>query len=732
MKKGMKKIVKRIIWCVVGILAMPVVLWLVMEGLFAVAPEFTEKKIAPVVMNLFMDYDDYLEEEEATDPIFEALSAKDYPRAIALCDSLQEVKPRFETIFLYFKSCAYMALGQEKAYEFWLKKTLESYHGGNNGVTAYLSGSLGYATRLRDKGDYEGSIKVILPALDVMEQHADDHFNLMIPKNKPVELNGIMASDLVALGKTDEAEKTFQTAINHYIKAAKFLDIEYETKTDTNYYYTAVELDLEAAKAYIKAMQYDRAQQWLEKTKQTISESEQYTDSLRKNRDAFLFDVHLMDALVLTHQGKAAEAERAYAVCLEKKRANDPSAINMRLQYLKAARRYQDIPALFHQFDSLLVQRDVAMNIDNISQILTPQYAAYRGMGQTAQALTMADSITQVLDSAIIAARNDNAAELATIYETQKKEAQISEQNSALSIMRLMWIIAILVVGIFIYVGYTILRRRSERRMAEMRAAQERIENELKIARDIQMSMVPSTFPEREGLDMYASMTPAKEVGGDLYGYVVHGSRLYFAVGDVSGKGVPASLFMAQATRLFMTLAKQDMMPAEICTRMNDALSGNDNESGMFVTMFLGLIDLETGHLDFCNAGHNPPIMQSDKREVISDKRETTTDHSSLITYHFLEMQPNAPIGLWPGLEYEGEEIESIKGRLLFIYTDGLNEAENTAQEQFGDDRLLDILRNTHFDNARQVIESLQAEVEQHRNGAEPNDDLTMMCLRVD
>ena len=711
----MKKIVKRIIWCIVGILAMPVVLWLVMEGLFAVAPEFTEKKIAPVVMNLFMDYDDYLEEEEATDPIFEALSAKDYPRAIALCDSLQEVKPRFETIFLYFKSCAYMALGQEKAYEFWLKKTLESYHGGNNGVTAYLSGSLGYATRLRDKGDYEGSIKVILPALDVMEQHADDHFNLMIPKSKPVELNGIMASDLVALGKTDEAEKTFQTAINHYIKAAKFLDIEYETKTDTNYYYTAVKLDLEAVKAYVKTLQYDRAQQWLEKAKQTISESEQYTDSLKKNRDAFLFNVHLMDALVLVHQGKAAEAERAYAACLEKKQANDPSTINMRLQYLKAARRYQDIPALFHQFDSVLVKRDVAMNVDNISQILTPQYAAYRGMGQTAQALLMADSITQVLDRAIIAMRNDNAAELATIYETQKKEARISEQNSALSIMRLMWIIGILVVGIFVYVGYTMLSRRSERRMAAMRAAQERIENELKIARDIQMSMVPQTFPQHEGLDMYASMTPAREVGGDLYGYVVHGSRLYFAVGDVSGKGVPASLFMAQATRLFMTLAKQGMMPAEICTRMNDALSGDDNQNGMFVTFFLGLVDLQTGHLDFCNAGHNPPVIGGGG------------SHGD-----FLQMEANAPIGLWPGLEYEGEEIDSIKDRLLFIYTDGLNEAENRQQEQFGDDHLLDILSNTRFDSAQQVIDTLKAEVEQHRDGAEPNDDLTMMCIRVD
>ena len=94
-------------------------------------------------------------------------------------------------------------------------------------------------------------------------------------------------------------------------------------------------------------------------------------------------------------------------------------------------------------------------------------------------------------------------------------------------------------------------------------------------------------------------------------------------------------------------------------------------------------------------------------------------------------MIPNAPIGLWPELEYEGEEIESIKGRALFIYTDGLNEAENTAQEQFGDERLLEMLQSTHFDTARQVIETLKAEVDRHRNGADPNDDLTMMCIRL-
>lgn len=134
----------------------------------------------------------------------------------------------------------------------------------------------------------------------------------------------------------------------------------------------------------------------------------------------------------------------------------------------------------------------------------------------------------------------------------------------------------------------------------------------------------------------------------------------------------------------------------------------------MFVTMFLGLLNLQTGHLSFCNAGHNPPILGGG-------------DHGG----DFINMLPNAPIGIIPGLEFQEEEIESIKDRPLFVYTDGLNEAENTFQEQFGDERLLDFLRNFRYDSARQVIETIAADVERHRDGAEPNDDLTMMCLCV-
>ena len=341
-------------------------------------------------------------------------------------------------------------------------------------------------------------------------------------------------------------------------------------------------------------------------------------------------------------------------------------------------------------------------------------YKAYRDMGRWKEAFDTFNIYVSARDSArtVETRKQIEMSSLELEAARAENEAQMLRfKNQRLTFVGIA--LGILALAIFLFI-FMRSRHRAAMRLAEVKAEQERIQSELRIARDIQMSMVPGVFPEIEGLDMAACMNPAKEVGGDLYGYLLQGNKLYFAVGDVSGKGVPASLFMAQATRLFQTMAKQGMMPAEICTRMNDALSGKDNENGMFVTLWLGQVDLKTGHLYYCNAGHNPPVIVGG-------------DHHG----DFLEMIANAPIGLWPELEYEGEEIDSIKNRLLFIYTDGLNEAENPQQEQFGDDRLLEVLRRTNFENAQQVIESMKQEVEAYRNGAEPNDDFTMMCVKV-
>ena len=317
--------------------------------------------------------------------------------------------------------------------------------------------------------------------------------------------------------------------------------------------------------------------------------------------------------------------------------------------------------------------------------------------------------------------RQDETLKYAQQMRTQEKDLQIAEQQATLSQQR--WIGTLVAMGLLIlfFIIYTEYRRRAANRLGEAHvqlqsaydqleettAAKERIESELRIARNIQMSMVPGMFPECDGLDMYAEMTPAKEVGGDLYGYVMQGDRLYFCVGDVSGKGVPASLFMAQSARLFRTLAAEGMMPADIAFRMNNEMAeGNDNN--MFVTMFIGMLHLDTGRLDYCNCGHNAPILDG----------------------QFLKMAyVNQPLGLWEDDPFEGETIDDIRGRQLLIYTDGLNEAENGQEELLGNARLLELMANTVNLSSREVIDMLKEAVEQHRNGAEPNDDLTLMCI---
>ena len=339
-------------------------------------------------------------------------------------------------------------------------------------------------------------------------------------------------------------------------------------------------------------------------------------------------------------------------------------------------------------------------------------YKAYRDMGRWKEAFDTLHLYVFARDSV----RTDETRKQIEMSSLELEAARAENEAQTLRMEKQQLTFGGVAVGILalaIFFGlYLWSRHRAAMRLAEVKAEQERIQSELRIARDIQMSMVPAVFPKLEGLDMSAYMNPAKEVGGDLYGYLLQGDKLYFAVGDVSGKGVPASLFMAQATRLFQTLAKQGMMPAEICTRMNDALPGDDNEISMFVTFWLGMVDLKTGHLNYCNAGHDSPVIGG------------SDSHGD-----FLDMMPNAPIGLWPEFVYEGEEIDTIKNRPLFIYTDGLNEAENPQHERFGDDRLLATLRRTNFESAQQVIESMKQEVEAFRSGAEPNDDLTMMCL---
>ena len=209
---------------------------------------------------------------------------------------------------------------------------------------------------------------------------------------------------------------------------------------------------------------------------------------------------------------------------------------------------------------------------------------------------------------------------------------------------------------------------------------------------------------------------PAKEVGGDLYDFFLDNDKiLYFAVGDVSGKGVPASLLMAITRASFRFIAKMGLPMNEVVSKMNNALA-ESNANGMFVTLFVGKINLETGEFDYCNAGHNPIVIISPDGKA-----------------GFMKVKPNLAAGLFPNFPYEEESCTLEHGSRLVIYTDGVTEAERADSSQFGDARLIEWSekRYTLFSDSGEACEDLYSTVKQFTDGNEQNDDITIMTIIV-
>lgn len=245
----------------------------------------------------------------------------------------------------------------------------------------------------------------------------------------------------------------------------------------------------------------------------------------------------------------------------------------------------------------------------------------------------------------------------------------------------------------------------------------ERIKSELTIAHDIQMNIVPkefSPFAECGELELYASLRPAKEVGGDLYDFFIRDDKLFFCIGDVSGKGIPASLVMAITSTLFRMTANSFDQPQMIVAKLNDTIA-NNNEANMFVTMFVGVLDLRDATLTFCNAGHNPPVLVG---------RDGAC--------RFLDVDANLPVGVMAGVDYTQQEIRLNDGQSMLLYTDGLTEAENMEHEAYGDGRTLESAASHASCAAREMIENMQKDLSAFTGAAEQSDDLTIMCVSLD
>lgn len=242
-----------------------------------------------------------------------------------------------------------------------------------------------------------------------------------------------------------------------------------------------------------------------------------------------------------------------------------------------------------------------------------------------------------------------------------------------------------------------------------------RIDAELAFAKAIQHSALPSVFPPYPGrreFDIHAAMFTAKEVGGDFYDfYFVDEDTLAFLVADVSGKGIPAAMFMMQSKTLLKSFAESGMSVDAVFTTANEKLC-EGNDAGMFVTAWMGLLNVKTGQMTFANAGHNPPLLRR-------------ADGS----FEYLKTKASFVLAGMEGIRYRKNELQLNPGDTLYLYTDGVTEATNAEEKLYGDERLLTLLNGQHGGTAKEICESVKADVDAFAGEAEQFDDITMLCL---
>lgn len=270
---------------------------------------------------------------------------------------------------------------------------------------------------------------------------------------------------------------------------------------------------------------------------------------------------------------------------------------------------------------------------------------------------------------------------------------------------KVIWLFMLLVGGLLYF---------SIRYIRKTTISKQRMESELSIASAIQNEMLSKNFPTEGPVDLYAILRPARETGGDLYDFHLKPGKVYFSIGDVSGKGVPAALFMAITRSVLRFIAGFGLNPDQIVSRINNTFCAS-NTSSMFVTLFAAAVDLQTMQMEFCNAGHNPVVILEPGQPA-----------------RFLKAKTNIAAGLMEDFPYQGETMTLRSGTSLLLYTDGVTEAENSHFEQYGEERLLNFCNNAPAGmKASEFVSALNQSVCDFTGEAAQNDDVTILYIKL-
>ena len=649
----------------------------------------------------------------ANNLIESAYKKRDYSQILQLADSLERTEVLIPTKAYYWMGYASDRMKKLRMAEFYWKASMDAAANSTSqeSVDLYAKSASRLTNLLSVRGDYQGALDIAIPAAQRLEElqcdSISDYVNLLI----------YIGCCQAGLGYTSELTfDGFERAYKIHLE-----NIE-RNHTDESYKDAIAGL-INIAFACNHTKNYMAALNWIGHFGELLGEYEQRpsTDGDYVDKQVARFAIY--KAIALEGLGRKEEAGKVYESFLESDYSQTPEGRINANDYLTAANRWEEAADNYRSLDAMLGQRKGSYSMDDIRDLVLKKYKANMLAGRRDSAIAVSLQISDALDKAFKQAKATDAEEQATIV---KKVQEMTEQRTKDERMKTYGLLGILGLVILGFIAFLFLRRHSN---LKLKAAyhslekdyeileketqeKERAATEHRITEGIQQRMIPMELPKFPGLGLYSSLRPSDGACGDLYDCLIRDEKLFFCIGNPVDKEAQTAVLANMAWALFRNISYHEDAPEVIVKYINSALTMS-GEKQMGVSLFVGVLDLATWQLTYCNAAHETPLLLKDE-------------------VNHLDIDENVPVGTRPNWEFTAQEATMEKGSMLFLYTSGLAKAKNDHFKQYGNKMVNGAALQAMKMNAapKAFVENIRGAIDKFIGDTPQVRDMTMLVIK--
>ena len=637
---------------------------------------------------------------------------KNYNELIKVVDSLEANSIITPTKACYWRGYACDKMKRQRLAEYYWKASLDAAKESTDEdeMVYYAKSASRLANMLSVRGDYEEGLNIAIPVANKLESlecdSTSDYLNILIYIGCCQE--GLGTADGNAEGFTKAYQRHMENIENYHN------DVVYKDGI------TGI---INIAYDYIWAKKWQEALVWTARFGQVLSEYEQRPDADADYIDRQLARHDIYQAIALEGLHKSEEAANAYEKFLTTQFSKTPKGRIDANDYLTAAHRWDEAAENYNSLDAMMGETVKNYSLENIENLVLEKYKTNLLAGRRDSAMKIAMEISNSLGQAMAKSRKIEKEEQAVIV---KNVAQITELQAQKNRKYQILIVVGFVFLILCMTAFVVIRHRMAKRMeAEFEdlkydydrleadtIVQEREASELRIAQNIQKMIVPTQLPQHKFFDIWSSTTTGLMEGGGVLDYALRSNKLFFCIGEATVEGIKASLLTAIVKAQFRTAIAFEDKPDRIIASINNAIA-NEGEKGLGIRLFVGVLDIGSGALQFCNANHDAPLLVSNE-------------------LHHLPVEQNINIGEKPNYQFEAQEMLMLPGTMIFLNSDGLIKVKNSVHRVFNEKRMLGCaLQAMKLDpRPKPFIENMLDAVNRFAGDFEQRDDIAMLAIR--